>query len=401
MKIKIKVILQYIFIYLCLLNTSSKVNKMFQQQVLSISLLLCLGVLFFGVAKLKKNYFYSLLIFFGFLVLQHTLLQKDISLFSVVIILNKFIVAYCAVAISREFFFDRYVKMLVFFALASIIFYFIGISPMNDFLTKILMVNYDSCWTGNISYGRFIYHYIPNYTRNVGIFNEPGVFQLFLNVALFILLFWNKKIDMSPVKRQNSIAIILVAILTAASTAGFLTTLIIIVCYIMKKQGMTGKKKVFLLTILLVFFLVFSQTEFYYKNFASKLSYSNGRFNEGTGNARLASILIDLYYIVRFPLGQGFTGTWVNNLGYALQESGSSVGLTTIVFTYGIPLAMIIYGYYIWAFRKLANYRMEFWVLLLMFISSFLAQPWVLTPVYLVFFSAAFFIENNKELGYR
>lgn len=401
MKIKTKSILQYTFIYLCLLNTSSKVNKMFQQQVISISLLLCLCVVFGGIARLKKKYFYSLLVLFGLLILQHTLLQKDISIFSVVNILNKFVVAYCAVAISKEDFFDRYVKMIVFLALVSIIFYFIGISSMNGFLTKILMVNYDSCWTGNISYGRFIYHYIPNYSRNVGIFNEPGVFQLFLNVALFILLFWNKKIDMSSTKRQSSIAILLIAILTAASTAGFLTTLIIIVSYIIKNQELTGKKKALLIVGLLMFFGVFSQTEFYYKNFASKLSYSNGKFNEGTGNARIASILIDIQYIIRFPLGQGFTGAWVNNLGYALQESGSSVGLTAIVFTYGIPLAMIIYGYYIWAFKKLANYRIEFGVLLLMFISSFLSQPWVLTPVYLVFFSAAFFIENNKELEYR
>lgn len=390
LKIK-KDIWQYLLIYLCLVNTNSKLSKMFQDPILILTCLICLFFIFMNRVHLKKKYCNMLFLFFGVLLIQHVLIQRDFTILGIGNTLCKFLIAYCAVGINAEKYISRYVKVISFLSIVSIIMYLFSQTPVVNIFKYILISNYDSCWTGDISYGRFFYHYIPNYDRNVGIFNEPGVYQIFLNVSLYFLLFKKEECNFNNIKRKRAVILTLITIITTASTAGYVTTLLLIFSYILLFDEKNMSKKIILVSAMLIGVVIFIKTPLFEKVFIEKMAYSEGKFDSGTGNARLASMEIDLKYIKENPFGRGTESEWVNTSALATQEVGSSVGLTSIIATYGIPISIIIYGMYMWAFYKISNSLANFGVLLLIFISSFLTQPWVLTPVFLNFMALAVF----------
>ncbi|MDD3401830.1 MAG: hypothetical protein PHQ72_00540 [Hespellia sp.] len=389
---------QYLLIYLCMLNTSSKMLKMFQDQIIVFTFLVCTVLMIIGKVKLKNSYFGWIAVLFLWIFVQHVALQGNISILSVANLLSKYLVAYCAVAIRPKKFVECFVKTICFFAGVSLLFYCVSFTPVSSVMKVILITNNDSCWVGNVSYGRLLYHYMPGYTRNVGIFNEPGVYQLFLNVALFFTLFKRNELCLSDRKYSVSIAILVLSVITAASTAGYITMIILIMGYVFSLRKAWGTKKVGVIITILIALGIFIQTDLFNEVFAEKLLLSSDEiFANGTGNARVASILLDLQYIRNNIWGNGYSSSWVNTSTIATFETGSSVGLTSMVNVYGVPISTLIYCLYIWAFKKCSSTNTEFVILLLMFISSFLSQPWILTPVYLVIFSYAFFHNINRS----
>lgn len=403
MKIKIQqtCILQYVLIYLCFLNTSSKAAKMYGDIFIIVTMVVAIASILLRVVKLTKKYAFYMIILFGAVVLQHTLIQHNISFSSVMNLLSKFLISYCAIGVCSSKFFSRFVKTTVFLSVISLIFFLISQSPLSGILTQLLIPNYAPCWTGNISYGRFLYHYMPGYTRNVGLYTEPGVFQLFLNLALFCVLFWAERCNVEGKKRIKYAAILIVTIISAMSTAGYLTMFIILSGFVLAMKNKLSTKNILLL---LVFFLVgaiFTQTELFVNTFIDKMQFSiQSGFSQGTGNARFASVLIDLEYIKNNIWGYGYSGSWTNTSTIAKFETGSSVGLTSMINVYGVPIASFIYITYLCAFKRISYSRLEFIILILMFISSFLSQPWILTPVYLTMMMYGLFFGNSGEDKY-
>lgn len=384
-------ILQCFLIYMCFLNTSSKAASMFDSGFIVFTLVVCVACFFVWNIKILKRYAYFMLILFVWILLQHYVIQGNISIVSTLNLMSKFLIAYCAVKADVDHYFERFVRVTIVMAICSLVFFLLSQTPAANLMTYVFIPNHALSWTGNISYGRFLYHYMPGYTRNVGIYSEPGVFQLFLNLCLFCVLFMQEYCKISEKKARVYTLILLFTIITTMSTAGYITTLIILAGYIIKVRKQLSVRNMAILLIIIVSLAVFSQTEIFYESFLKKLQFSaSGTFKAGTGNARLASILLDLKYIANNVWGNGYSGSWINTSTIAQSEVGSSVGLTSMVNVYGIPIAIIIYGSYLWAFRKTAKEPLGFLVLLLTFISGFLSQPWILTPVYLTILSYGF-----------
>lgn len=377
-------ILQYFLLYICMLNTPSKASNMYGDNFIIFTAVLSAVVIALGYVRLEKNPFYILGGLCFIIFLQHVLIQNDISINSFLNTASKILISYCAVMIDKESFLRRFVKLTVIVACFSLVFFFLTQIGAESFVSSILITNHAPCRTGNISYGRFLYHHMPNYGRNVGLYNEPGVYQLYLNLALLFLLFQSKKMGLSRKQTTRYSIVLVVTIITAMSTAGYLEMFVIIALYMVSLRKKLSGKKIGFIVAAIFMLVLFAQTELFQDVFVSKLEWSDeGRFEAGTGNARLASFMIDFNYILQNPLGYGHSNVWVNTSSFASNEVGSSVGLTTYIVGYGVPIAFLTYTLYCMAFIRIGEDKIQRIALILSFVLAFSSQPWVMTPVYL------------------
>lgn len=388
MKIEVskKALIQYFLIYLCLLNTSSYFSRIIGDGFIVFTMLISVILMLLNIVPIKKNYFCTIGGLFAFITIQHCLIQEDIGFNSLMNLLSKFLIAYCAVKYDVSNFKDRFVKLTAMLSLISSICFLISLSPLEPLLRIILIQN------SSTSYGGLLYHYIVDYGRNVGIFREPGVYVIFLNLALFFILFFGN-LDKDKLKY---LFFIILGLATAGSTAGYITALIVLLGFVTSKRNQLNVKTVVILLGAIVGVMIFIQTDYFYENFTSKMMFQDGKFAEGTGNARLASMMIDISLIKNNFWGTGMTGVWTNTSSIAVHEVGSSVGLTATILAYGIPLSIFIYAIFIWAFKRISSTKIIFCTLIAMFISSFLSQPWVLSPSYLMIVALGFCLDNNS-----
>lgn len=394
------VVLQYLLIYFCFLNTSSKAANMIGDAFIVLTFVISLALIVTNRVRIYKKYFLFISSLFLVILLQHTLIQGNISINSVMNLLSKFLISYCAVYICGSDFLKRFVNVTVFLATASLVCFAISFTPLESILRSVMTTNYARNWMGNISYGRFIYHYMPGYPRNVGIYSEPGVFQIFLCLALFWILFENSHFQLSGKKKKFSIAVLIVTLITTASTAGYITFILILCMYYIGKNKVTWSG-IGILIIGVIGIYFFSTTDIFQSVFIDKLQFTDGEFAGGTGNARLISIISDLSLVSQNIWGYGYSGVWSNVSGIFSHDTGSSVGITSILTVYGIPIAIIIYIAFVWAFMKVTEKPLNGFFLLIVFISSFLSQPWILTPVYLNMISYAFCYDNISHKQYN
>ena len=377
-------ILQYFLLYMCMLNTPSKVSDIYGDNFIIFTAVLLVVIVTLGYVRLEKKPCYILgglcfIIFF-----QHVLIQNDISINSLLNTSSKIFISYCAVMIDKESFLRRFVKLTVIVACFSLILFFLTQIGAESFVSSILITNHAPCWTGNISYGRFLYHHIPDYGRNVGLYNEPGVYQLYLNLALLFLLFQSGIMGFSRKQATKYSLVLIITIITTMSTAGYIEMFVIIALYMVSLRKELSAKKVGIIVAIIFILTLFAQTELFQAVFISKLEWSDeGRFVTGTGNARLASFMIDFNYILQNPLGYGSLNNWVNTSSFASNEVGSSFGLTAYIVSYGVPIAFLIYTLYCVSFIHIGENNIQRIALILSFILAFSSQPWVMTPVYL------------------
>ena len=76
--------------------------------------------------------------------------------------------------------------------------------------------------------------------KNSGIFTEPGVYQMVLNLGIFIILFLNKYLYCK--KTKYMLGVLILTLCTTQSTTGFIGLLLIVVFYLFSS---TNKKKIF------------------------------------------------------------------------------------------------------------------------------------------------------------
>lgn len=80
-----------------------------------------------------------------------------------------------------------------------------------------------------------------NLDRNVGLYTEPGVYQIVLNTALFFLLYEKNSLD--PIKKRRYILVLVIALVTAQSTTGYIAMVAIVLTYLFGRQRLDGANK--------------------------------------------------------------------------------------------------------------------------------------------------------------
>lgn len=218
-----------------------------------------------------------------------------------------------------------FIKLIYVCSIVSIAVWFLRISGFNNWSWLPM--------SGDGQYNTLFFTVIDNMgspMRNPGPFWEPGVFQMYINIALIFLLFSKEKVN------RYQLIIFLFALFTTFSTTGFICFFIILLAYYSRND----KFKLFHFVIGVVFILLcyyfitrsevnelvfgkfssdsqsnasfvirMNELTFYFETWTSNIF--NFFFGEGTSNAYNAAMYLHSDAIVRF---EGSTQTTLREL---------------------------------------------------------------------------------------
>ncbi|MGH2317017.1 hypothetical protein ACRC6Q_04565 [Planococcus sp. SE5232] len=259
------------------------------------------------------------------------------------------IIGYFSVHIfTLEEFADKYVKIIIFLAIYSLLanYFFrpITFNMPNSIFPIVLNPN-------NLVFvdARFsVLINDINYYRNFGIFGEPGLYQVFLNLALIFELFYKK----NKISFFN-VSVIYITTITTFSPPGYIVgTLIILLFFISKNKSLSkeklieSKKKLFyiistVICILLIFFLTNDVFSYMFSQSSDKLFMKESSFQGRTG-----AVLGNLSVWMQSPFfGKGITGgisESVQNMASITTHNTSTIGALLVIFG---PIFTFIYIY--------------------------------------------------------
>lgn len=193
----------------------------------------------------------------------------------------------------------------------------------------------------------FNFHYIDNVTttfiRPNGLFYEPGVYQIYLSIFLFLALYVRKSF------RWSSIG--LIAVITTVSSIGLLIATLLLAAFPFAQGGRLQGR-----SLLAGFFIVlvgFPVVLFVFTGNIEQKVFGN---NRGSFIARQYDLLTGLNIVEAFPLsGIGFSSESYRQqkvyLGakdsflpedHALSRQNTN-GVMQIFFTIGVPLGILLF----------------------------------------------------------
>ncbi len=246
----------YLLFWGCLFCTSMYMFESYSGMVSSI-LLLTLSVLIylFNIKPLAKSQFLNCLIILSFVMFSMVVNRSfaSIDIRTVIIVVSSYLVIQ---SFSYKDFLKKYTDCIMVIAVFSITVYFLykvvpgafGAFPRHLWRNhSVLFVN---LWLSVVPVG------MQDYFRNFGIFYEPGIFQFYLNIALLIELFSNKKINVFRV------LVLTLAVITTLSTNGYISIVLVFFAYglfVILGSGNRDKiyRKIGFLTLLSVIVIIF------------------------------------------------------------------------------------------------------------------------------------------------
>ena len=399
MKIKISksALLQYALIYILLLIPGSCLYQVYLGDY-KYFILLALYIIFaLSHPKFRNNYgvIFSLAVLF--IVMFTRLFIGGVGLQIMLHLIMCILSVQYAIIVDQKNFLRRFLNVVIFFATVSLVFYFafllfpalVDLWPAERYYVQTIGI---SEWA-NDYYGKGLLLYsrldIHPY-RNCGIFTEPGVYQVVLNSALFVLLFWKDKFVLKSCKQYYIYVIVVFAtIMTCQSTTGFLATIMIVGVYLLfyrqSKATVIKMKRligVILFIILAILFIDYSsrgENSILYEQIIIKL-FPEGSFDvsAGSGQYRLGMIEYALSIIMKNPLGVGYD---VFNSGLAQGDVAAS--LISYAAVYGVPAIIVML---LFVFIPVFKYERPIIAILfvLLFVNTTLAQTDLFYPTQLI-----------------
>lgn len=332
---------QYIILYLCAffivyesgsLPSIKSINDLFIDKGL---LFLFLGIIaIFSLKKLKNwnKIFAWCMLFTVFIIINSIVSLRTTP--ELIYRLFIFLLIYLLLLYTNEkkISFDMIIcKSIVFFAISSLMIYIIvhlfNIQiPYTEFYLAdkgVRFLNYFGLYYeqgySNMQFGLNLY-------RMTGPFWEPGVYQIFLNYALFRYI-------MLQSKNKLVIFILLIDIFFTMSAAGWICAICILSMRVFISDKISKKYK-----IILSFFIIV--VSFFLLNFIIASKFSETYANKSSAYIRVNDFILSVQlFFENMLFGVGFHNTEVfemrnfyNNTGML----GSSNGLMTICYTTGL-----------------------------------------------------------------
>lgn len=400
MKIKRSTCMQYLLIYLMLIIPGSCLfAKVLLGSMKYYILIILYGVLFITKRKYQKMY---AIVFCGvllFIVLFQRLVSGGVGISAWLQFVVCILSTHFAITCDKENFLNRWIKVVVIFSGISIIFWaifcvapnLVSIWPAKTFFTQSIgSKGWETFWHGK---GVLLYSYLEIHpTRNCGIYTEPGVYQIVLNSALFILLFWKEKLQFKDFRQYKKyVLIILTALITCQSTTGYIGMLLNLLFFFLLRSNSDItvkriKKYVFLAVVvaiiaILIEYSINGTESILYKEIIMKLfgTGASGKINlsEGSGQYRMGTILYSLYIIFKHPFGVGYDRFMA--MKGAFGEGLVAASIASFAAVYGIIswiIVMFMILYPVFKYEK----KEKAILFLLLFINTTLAQTDLLYP---------------------
>lgn len=228
-----------------------------------------------------------------------------------------------------------------------------------------------------------LYIYLDWYMdRNSGIYTEPGMFQIFINLAVLLLFKSNFN------KKTNRFLHLLffITMITTFSTSGYLIYSLILLSQYKSWIKMSAPKLV-LTTFLLIIIVYIEETT---------IGAIGNKFNpqshtyEGSFLRRLQDTFVGLQLLADKPLFGWGLGNSERYLG--TQISSSSNGLTSMMGEFGVFYIASYLAYYIFLLKKATKGLLPFTFLFLALMVAINTQGILMFPIFI----APFFIHNEK-----
>lgn len=269
-----------------------------------------------GICYLTGSYHYALRrtafvvwVTMSFFVILVPLLFDDSIPTYLAIVMQLGIGLFCASIISTESFKQKYINVIIFFAVVSLVGYTIGLIRPSVALNFPLTIGDASVDYYNA--GIYVFMRAKGYgtlvltQRNAGICWEPGCYQAFLNIALLFLLDTQEK---KPQEKFNTkFILLLVTVMTTGSTTGLILMVLILAIYLPVWTRGFGKKWVLFPIAIALFVMVYSYTpigELLQRKIGSEFGKNNGFLDRISLN-RIEHIVSDAG--IPYLLGMSFS----------------------------------------------------------------------------------------------
>lgn len=403
MVIRKSAVIQYFLIYLMLLIPGS---CLYAKYLVSDAKYYFLIMFYVLLIVLRRKYRSKYILLFLGLLLSFTIFTRLLNGGAGITSWLQFALCILStqIAISADIkqFLGRWIKLVTLFALISIIFWavfclfpnLVNMWPAANFFTQTLGTgDWATTYHGK---GVLLYSYLEIHpTRNCGIYTEPGVYQIVLNSALCVLLFWRDKLHYKSFRQYLlNIFVIIIAIITCQSTTGYIAMIIILIFFYMSRQGVNYgfKVKKFLAIVVAIGILVLlldynarGTDSIMYIQIIEKLFGEQGMsidVSRGSGQYRLGTILLGLSTIFRHPLGVGYDSFTAMMNSYGEGLVAASIIRFAAIFGL-IPWIIIM----VLVFKPLFKYeRISFAILfVLLFVNTTLAQTDLFYPALMMF----------------
>ena len=322
------------------------------ETVVLLAIIISIFFLFKILIKDKKINIKSNFIILGLicLILVTMLLNLDFRGGYLKIILGLLIGYMMIHIISFENFIEIYIKVLFILALYSLIVTYL-IRPITFNMPQAIFPRfYNMVGLPLIDARLSVVVNMQNYFRNFGIFREPGVYQIFLNFALFFELFL--------IKRKINILNVIVfymAIISTFSTAGYITGLIITMSFILfaknKLDDNINRKKGLMLVLFLIVLLFLIFIIYLGRNDLLRLM-----IRESSYYGRIAAIKANLVTWIESPIfGKGLTQALLKDVPEKIQNYYPTLHNTSTIGALLSVFGLIFTSIYLFLIYKLIS----------------------------------------------
>jgi hypothetical protein len=341
------------YILLCLILAIAGFEFLYRAGIILRFVLLVVVFLLFLREKRKFNYDFFLILIPFVIPLIYQAIKFDlieIGFKNVVNISINFLLCYLILDLIKEKFHITYVNLIFFLSIISLIFYPSQFFPsIQEFIKSTAGSVIDPVGTAmdpegykskTLIFFTFMHNYgntvISEIPRNCGAFWEPGLFAVFLNLALLINLYVNNETLFS---RKNVVFII--TILTTLSTAGYIALFIIFLSIFLLRASRL--QFVFSLPVLALF-LFLSVTYVWKLDFISQKIDATFEARGSYASSRFGAVLYHIEELKKFPLAGTHLLKEASEINLVSNERESSPnGLSLIFFFYGIPAAILYF----------------------------------------------------------
>ncbi len=340
--------------------------------------------------KLRDSFVLYVVVFSGILLSLSLYTGGSLSLTSVISATLKLTMAYFIVRTVGKSFIDNFITVISILAAFSLFGYFVDTFHLADGIVRLLPRSGEMGREGFL----YLYDFSWHIDRNNSIFYEPGAYQIFLNAAMFMLLF--VKTDFSSQTKWRLLALLVTALVTTFSTTAFLMFSVMFVLFLVRSEilNASGKFKVILMATVVI--SVFSVQ--FYATLVEKVSdyLSANEYDFGySAQTRSSHAKTDLKLFRRHVFGLGHNEYKKEFIiaGRADEEQQSSNGVTKMLAMYGLPFSIFIFGSYYWAFKRLLEDNLlsvTAFLLLMLFIAS--QSFFMFSPVCFAVIASAFVI---------
>jgi len=352
---------------------------------IQFAILICVAIYFFRTGIKFSSVFFLILLPFMLSIATQSLLKPNLYIFVVntISMIIKLLTCYLILELTKNRLNTTFVGFIYFLALFSLVFYptqyFPGLQDTikNGIGSIIKPLGSENTPPGFVSKTLIFFTYHHSYNqefvedlRNSGAFWEPGMFAIFLNLALMINIYINKAKLLS---HRNIVFII--TLITTLSTTGFIVLfLIILSTFILNKKI---EHAILYLPIIIGISLIAY-------TYVWKLEFMSGKVTAQVDNAnynqssRFGAALFHFEQLKESPLTGVFLLEAQNNKEINFEDRHVTPnGISLIFMVWGIPVALIYFaliytGLARWLrFNRIDNKLVHFFFFFIVIFSTF------------------------------